>query len=139
MRVNPFYSNICWCQIGSYRKDPCYDCKKLSECDLHWDENTHDWDYPIISFPGRSATPRKKYKARMTEDIPYKRNRGKRKEILRWLNTHKHLSQFSSKIMSATLNMSPKTIGDFLRNVNGIQYHRSTLKYTFTGEEIKYV
>ena len=49
MRVNPKYNNICAMQIGMNRKDPCYDCLKISECDQHYDESTGEWDYPDIS------------------------------------------------------------------------------------------
>ena len=46
MRVNPLFSNTCSIQIGQYRKDPCYDCKMLEECDKHWDPVKQEWDYP---------------------------------------------------------------------------------------------
>lgn len=48
MRVNPKYSNVCGVRISMFRNDQCWDCKFLSECDLHYDEESGTFDYPIL-------------------------------------------------------------------------------------------
>lgn len=51
MRVNPRYNNTCSIRIGMYREQACYDCRKLSECDQHYNEETKEWDYrDTLSF-----------------------------------------------------------------------------------------
>jgi len=51
MRVNNKYSSVCWNRIGMYRKDACYDCVHLEECDKYYNEQTGEFDYPVIPFP----------------------------------------------------------------------------------------
>jgi hypothetical protein len=45
MRVNPLHDNVCATRIGMYRKEACYNCIFLSDCDQHYDEKTGEWDY----------------------------------------------------------------------------------------------
>lgn len=54
MRSNPLFNNICAVRIGMHRSDPCKGCKKVSECDQHWDQVLQDWDYPLLPLRGNS-------------------------------------------------------------------------------------
>jgi hypothetical protein len=50
MRINPKYSNVCGLRIGMYRSEQCTAgkvCQFLSECDLYYNEETNEFDYPV--------------------------------------------------------------------------------------------
>ena len=144
MRINPIHSCTCGNRIGMYRAGQCVDgphpCFFLSECEQYYNERTGNFDYPIGCFrkPQDPKPKRRKYVSKVSDDIPYTRNRGKRKEVLNWLLKHKHLTEFSSKFVSATIDDSPRTIALFLSEIQGVRYDRKTKMYSFTGEELKY-
>lgn len=71
MRSNPKHNNTCAERIGTYREDACYDCKFLSECDQHYNEETGTWDY--VDAIGAACMPKKRKK------LPYQPSRSKRK------------------------------------------------------------
>jgi len=48
LRVNPKYSNVCAVRIGTWREQQCWLCKFLPECDEHYDEQTGEFDYPVL-------------------------------------------------------------------------------------------
>ena len=69
MRVNPRYNNTCAMQIGMNRKDPCYDCSKLSECDQHYNEETGEWDYPQLIRPATGKLPTGKHFKKTAKEL----------------------------------------------------------------------
>jgi len=131
MRVNPKYSNTCAIQIGAYRKDPCYDCSHLEECDQHYDPATGDWDYPNPLQDQRVKDPKKRREIAENELRP-----GEKSVLTRIRNG----TQISDKCTYRDILAKDKKIADCilaLIDKNGGIYTDDLMRETgFTRESI---